>query len=190
MKTQTHVLPALLLALWVGQPLVAEPEIKLTGRKDLVLSVDSRATVLEVARRHLSEKEDDFLARASSAESPYAFEQPVVPIIKEAGVEAPVEEPVVNYDDVSVLRAVAKNFAEQVRGTLARGSTRFLQLKGGNMIKPGTSFPVSIPQAKGQTFTVTISEITSDGYTLILGEATQTVSLNGVGTGSGAIRMD
>ncbi len=190
MKTQTHVLPALLTALLLVQPLVAETKIKLTGRKDLVLSGESRATVLDVARQHLSEKSENFLARAAEVKTPYAFEQPIVAVARDGSEVKPVEEAVVNYDDVSVLRAVAKNFAEQVRGTLARGSTSFLQLKGGSMIKPGTSFPVSIPQAQGQTFTVTISEIGSDGYTLKLGEATETIRLNASSSGSGAIRMD
>jgi len=186
MKTHTHFLAALLLTVLIVQFVVAEPQIKLTGRKDLVLSVESRATVLDVARQNLSDKSDDFLASASDAETPYAFEQPVVLV---AG-EAPVEEVAINYDDASVLRAVTQNFAQQVRGTLSRGSTRFLQLKGGNMIKPGTSFPVTIPQAQGQTFTVTVTEITGDGYTLSLGEASETVSLNPEGLGQGAIRMD
>jgi hypothetical protein len=58
------------------------------------------------------------------------------------------------------------------------------------MIKPGTSFPVTIPQAQGQTFTVTVSEITGNDYTLQIGEATQTISLNASGTGGGAIKLN
>jgi hypothetical protein len=187
MKTKIYVLLVALLALLYVQSLVAEPRIKLTGRKDQVLSVETRATVLAVARSHLSEKSDDFLALASSAQTPYAFEQPV-----DTHVDKPVKVAtgaIVNYDDASVLRVVAKSFSQQVRGTLARGTTSFLQLKGGNMIKPGTSFPISIPQAQGQTFTITVSEITSNNYILKLGEATQTVSLDTSSTG-GAIRTD
>jgi len=191
MKTLLHSIPFFLLSLLVTQSLVAAPQIKLTGRKDLVLSAESRATVLDVARLHLSEKGEDFLARASDVETPYAFEQPIVALVRNGEpVPVPVEEVVVNYDDASVLRAVAQNFAKQVRGTIVRGSTSFLQLKGGNMIKPGTSFPVSIPQAQGQTFTLTITEITGDGYTLKLGEASETISLNASGSGSGAIKLD
>jgi len=186
MRTLLHFLPAILLALFTVQPLAAESQIKLSGRKDSVLSVASRVTALEVGRQQLSEKSDDFLSRIEDADTPFAFEQPVLPVAR----EAPVEEVAINYDDASVLRAVTQNFAQQVRGTLSRGSTRFLQLKGGNMIKPGTSFPVTIPQAQGQTFTVTITEITGDGYTLSLGEASETVSLNPEGLGQGAIRMD
>jgi len=189
MKNLSYILPAVLLTSLVLQPILAEEQIKLTGRKDLVLSVESRATVLDVARQHLSEKSESFLSLAEDAETPYAFEQPVVAVLRDDEDE-PVEEVVVNYDDASVLRAVANNFAKQVRGTLARGSTSFLQLKGGSMIKPGTNFPVSIPQAQGQTFTVTVSEITSSGYTLQLGEASETISLNATSSGSGAIKLD
>jgi hypothetical protein len=184
MKTQSYVLFALLFVLMWAQTLVAETEIKLNGRKDLVLSVASRATVLDAARQYVSDVNEDFLALAAEAKSPYVFEQPAAPILSEAEV---VEKVVVNYDDISVLGAVIKNFEKQVRGTLARGDTSYLQLKGGHMIKPGTSFPVSIPEAEGQTFTVTISEINADGYTLKLGQATRTVNLSASGAGSGAV---
>ncbi|MGZ0656034.1 hypothetical protein ACWPKO_09695 [Coraliomargarita sp. W4R53] len=189
MKSLLHISTLLLLALLATQSLLAESEIKLTGRKDLVLSVESRASVLNVARLHLREKSDAFLALAAEVDTPYAFEQPVVALTPDGEAE-PVEEVTINYDDASVLRAVSVSFAKQVRGTLARGNTSFLQLTGGNMIKPGTSFPVSIPQAQGQTFTITITEVTSDDYTLKLGEATQTIRLNSSGSGSGAIRLD
>jgi hypothetical protein len=162
----------------------------MTGRKDLVLSVESRQNVLDVARQHLSEKSGAFLSEIEEADSPYVFDQPVV--ARQINGPAPVPEVVpVNYDDASVLKVVARNFASQVRGTLARGSTRFLQLNGGSLVKPGTSFPVSIPQAQGQSFTVTITDITTNGYTLQLGEATQTVGLNdSTSAGSGAIKLD
>lgn len=191
MKNLRNVLPALLIVLTGAQPLLAESQIKLTGRKDLVLSVDSRQTVLEVARRHLSEKSGAFLSQVQQVETPYAFEQPVVAVERtNIATEAP-EPAAVNYDDASVLQAVAQNFAQQVRGTLARGSTSYLQLQGGSMIKPGTSFPATIPQARGKKFTVTITEITANGYSLRLGEATQTIRLDGTGSSStGSIKMD
>jgi len=190
MKNLRNLLPAVLIVLTGAPPILAASQIQLTGRKDLVLSVESRQTVLEVARRHLSEKSGAFLSRAKQVESPYAFEKPVVAIKRTNDTEAP--EPVaVNYDDASVLQAVARNFARQVRGTLTRGSTSFLQLKGGSMLKPGTSFPASIPQAKGRKFTVTITEITGNGYTLQLGEATRTIRLDGTGSpSSGSIKLD
>ena len=165
--------------------LVVAGEIKLTGRNDLVLSYETRVTVLDVAGRHLSEKDDDFLNGLKSAENPFSFEQTTSDFAGSEEVEAETEpkpEQIVNYDEASVLRVVASSFSEQVRGTLARGTTSFLQLKGGSMIRPGTSFPVSIPQAQGQTFNVTVSEITSTSYTLTLGDAEQTLSLDRAGS--------
>lgn len=192
MKIPLHLLPAFLITLLCVPSLPAEPQIKLTGRKDLVLSVESRQIVLEVARQNLSEPSGAFMSMIEEAKSPYAFDKPVVSVIRDDGaVIEKVEEAAVNYDDASVLNAVSQNFSKQVRGTLARGATSFLQLKGGSMIRPGTSFPVNIPQAQGQTFTVTIKEISSDSYTLQLGEATQTIRLNASSaSGSGAIKFD
>ena len=192
MKTARSTTAFCLLALLAAQPLSAESQIKLTGRKDLVLSSDSRQTVLDVARQHLSAESEFFLGQIDSAGSPFRFDQPVVALRPDGpGSTEPAEAAPVNYDDASVLQAVAKSFAPQVRGTLARGSTSFLQLRGGSMVKPGTSFPANIPQAEGRQFTVIITEITANGYTLKLGEATQTVSLSGTSTSaSGNIQLD
>lgn len=191
MKLSINTLSTTLLALLLTQGLHAKSEIKLTGRKDLVLSVESRSMVLNVGKTHLSEKGDAFYNVAANTDSPFVFEQPIVPIERGAdAVQEPVEEVVINYDDASVLRVVAKNFSQQVRGTLARGSQSFLQLTGGNLVPQGTSFPVSLPQAQAQTFTVTIAEINSDSYTLKLGAATQVVYINASSSGAGAIKMD
>jgi hypothetical protein len=186
MKIFLYSISAILLALLSVQPVLAASDIKLSGRKDLVLSHESRIQVLDVVRDHLSAVEDDFLVRIQDVDSPYVFEKP--PVVVAADEEEVVEEVVITYDDASVLQVVASNFATQVRGSMGRGETRFLQLKGGKMIKPGTSFPVSIPEAKDQSFILTISEITSDGYILKLGEATKHISLNGVSSGDGAMR--
>lgn len=182
------------LTLLVGS-LGAATEISLTGRKDLVLSHKTRVTVLDVAGRHLSDKGDSFLTKSTAAESPFSFEKPIEVVSRgddddDDEIE-PVLEKVVNYNNASVLRVVAANFSKQVRGTLARGTTSFLQLKGGNMIKTGTTFPVSIPEAKGQTFKVTVSSITSTSYTLKLGSEEQTISLDGKNSsGSNSIKLD
>ena len=192
MKTALPVISAFLLLLLSAHALFAEPQIKLVGRQDLVLSKESRQTVIEVARRYLSEKSEAFITKAQQAQTPYSFVQQAVAVVGENGeIGERVQEATFHYDDGSVLRAVSQSFANQVSGTLARGSTRFLQLKGGRMIQPGASFPVSIPQAQEQTFIVTIAEITSDGYTLKLGEATQTMSLHASsGSHSGAIKFE
>ena len=192
MKTALPVISAFLLLLLCAYALFAEPQIKLIGRKDLVLSKESRQTVIEVARRYLSEKSEAFITKAQQAQTPYSFAQQAVAVVGENGeIGERVQEATFHYDDGSVLRAVSQSFANQVSGTLARGSTRFLQLKGGRMIQPGASFPVSIPQAQKHTFIVTIAEITSDGYTLKLGEATQAMSLHASsGSHSGAIKFE
>ena len=192
MKTALPVISAFLLLLLSAHALFAEPQIKLIGRQDLVLSKESRQTVIEVARRYLSEKSEAFITKAQQAQTPYSFAQQAVAVVRENGeIGERVQEATFHYDDGSVLRAVSQSFANQVSGTLARGSTRFLQLKGGRIIQPGASFPVSIPQAQEQTFIVTIAEITSDGYTLKLGEATQAMSLHASsGSHSGAIKFE
>lgn len=192
MKTALPVISAFLLLLLSAHALFAEPQIKLVGRQDLVLSKESRQTVIDVARRYLSEKSEAFITKAQQAQTPYSFAQQAVAVVRENGeIVERVQEATFHYDDDSVLRAVSQSFANQVSGTLARGSTRFLQLKGGRMIQPGASFPVSIPQAQEQTFIVTIAEITSDGYTLKLGEATQAMSLHASsGSHSGAIKFE
>lgn len=192
MTYKIHAAASALLLLVNVAYLGASTEIKLTGRKDLVLSYETRINVLDVAGLYLSQKDDSFLAGSKGVESPFSFEQPVKVVAQgDSMVEEPVVEKVINYDDGSVLSAVAANFSKQVRGTLARGSTSYLQMNGGNMIKPGTSFPVSIPQAKGQTFKIMVSEISSNSYTLKLGDAEQTVSLEGTNaSGSNSIKID
>lgn len=192
MTYKIHAAASSLLLLFNVTYLGASAEIKLTGRKDLVLSYETRVNVLDVAGRYLSQKDDSFLADSKEAASPFSFEQPVKVVAQgDSMVEEPVVEKVINYDDGSVLSAVAANFSKQVRGTLARGSTSYLQMNGGNMIKPGTSFPVSIPQAKGQTFKIIVSEISSNSYTLKLGDAEQTVSLEGTNArGSNSIKIE
>jgi hypothetical protein len=154
----------------------AEPQIKLAGRKDAVISAESRQTVLNVARLHLSEETSAFAETIKDADSPFVFEQVDDSVLNAKAAEEPT---VINYDDASVLRVVSRNFSTQVRGILTRGSTSFLQLRGGSMLKPGTSFPVEIPQAQGQTFTVTVIATNPGGYTLKLGEATQEISVEG-----------
>lgn len=188
MKTFSYSISAILLSVLLSQSVIAESEIKLNGRKDMVLSHESRIKVLDVARDNLKAVEDDFLGSVEDVDSPYVFEQPPAIVAANEEEAEVIEEVVVTYDDASVLEVVARNFASQVRGTMARGKTSFLQLKGGNMVKPGTSFPVTIPEARDQSFILTISEITSDGYILKLGEATEHISLNGISSGDGALR--
>lgn len=164
-------------------------EIKLSGKKDFVLSNQVRVQVLALSENLLADPGADFVENLADLDSPFVFEQ-VEAVVAEVEVEAE-EEPVINYDDASILRVVAENFSRQVSGTLGRGRTTYLQLDGGALIRPGASFPVSIPQAQDRTFTVTVSEITGNSYTLNLGAAEQIVRLTGTsGQGGGATRTN
>lgn len=179
---------------WTAALLVCLPltfslaQISLAVPKGHVIKPEARAKVLEMGSQLLSETDDDFVALSKEAETPYAFERPKV-VVEEEEKEKPAEKVIV-YEDASVLDVVARDFSKQVRGTLARGETSFLQLKGGQMVEPGTEFPVTIPQAKGQVFKVIISEVTDKGYTLKLGDAEKVISLSGSTSGSGAVRND
>ncbi|MEO0510849.1 MAG: hypothetical protein AAF065_13435 [Verrucomicrobiota bacterium] len=177
MRIISRILPAVLLVSILVQGMLYsfESRIKLAGRKDFVLSADSRLIVLEIGYIHLAEKNESFLTNVGELPSPFGFsgEDPELPTVLAQESPEP-EEPVaapINYDDSAVLAAAAVSFSKKVRGSIARGQTSFLQIEGGTMLKPGTSFPVRIPQAENQSFTLTVSEISSDSYTLELGSA-------------------
>jgi hypothetical protein len=178
-----------------GYAFAATPEIKLSGRKDRVLSSQMREVVLDVAVECLNQGDSDFVALAGEIENPYSFKQeevvtperPTAVVSKEP--EATVVAPVV-YDDTSVLNAIGSRFAKQVRGTLARGSIHYLQLQGGGMLKSGTSFPAKIPQVEGKSFTVTIVDVNSRGYTLKMGDASLTLPFDVSSAGSSGASKD
>ncbi|CAA6679520.1 MULTISPECIES: hypothetical protein [unclassified Lentimonas] len=163
--------------LFLGASLCAEtPEIKLSGSKDRVLAHPVRISVLDVAETYLSQGDSDFAALLKTLDSPYGAEAPEVVVAVEE--QAPVAEAVA-YDDASVLEAIGLKFAIQVRGTLEKGGQNYLQLQGGGLLKSGTSFPANIPEIKDQTFTITVSDISSRGYTLSMGTSTFPVSFYG-----------
>ncbi len=158
----------------------ATPEIKLSGRKDRVLASNMRAIVLDAAEAYLNPENTGFIAMAETLESPYASKEGQV---EEGGIAVEVKEPeivtaAVVYDDASILKVIGVSFAKQVRGTLEKGGRSYLQLQGGGLLKSGTSFPATIPDIKDQTFNVTVSGITSRGYTLKMGESTLPVFFN------------
>lgn len=157
-----------------------EPEIKLAGRKDLVLGIESRETVLEVGAKYLAGKTDDYAAKIEDLTDPFTFEDStaVVAVANNNRTPEPAEPDPVIYEDEAVLKAAAASFAKKVRGSITRGASNYLQLEGGVLLKPGTSFPVRLPQAKDQTFVLTVTEITAEGYTLKIGEATKQLSFN------------
>ena len=154
----------------------ATSEIKLSGRKDRVLSYQMREIVLDVAEIYLNQGDEDFVVSTEGIKNPYVFKEAVTAAAAPSAVastepDAVVVAPVV-YDDASSLKVIGANFAKQMRGTLARGSTHYLQLQGGGMLKSGTSFPVT---SRGQSYTLTISDVNSRGYTLKVGDASLTV---------------
>jgi len=168
----------------------ATPEIKLSGRKDRVLTYPMREHVLAVAETHLNQVDEEFKATIETLDNPYAFKEVVefVPRViekKPDPVEASVE-----YDDASILKVVGRNLATQVSGTLARGATHYLQLQGGVMLKSGASFPAKIPQIAGQSFTVTLVDVNSRGYTLKMGAASLTLPFEASSSRSAGVTKD
>jgi hypothetical protein len=168
--------PALLLP---ASLLAFAPDINLAGREDLVLGVETRQTVLEVGLKYLATDPETYASKIEDLTDPFSFEQEAesTPVTQEITDTEEPPEPVV-YDDASVLNASAASFAERVRGSISRGAATFLQLEGGRLVRPGNSFPVRLPNVKGQTFEMTVTEISSDGYTLQIGDATRTLRFN------------
>ncbi len=168
----------------------ATPEIKLSGRKDRVLSSQMRDRVLAVAETHLNQADDGFLASTEALGNPYAFKEVVafVPRVVENKPDA-IDAAVV-YDDASILKVIGLNLAKQVSGTLARGTTHYLQLQGGGMLKSGASFPAKIPQIPGQSFTATLMDVNPRGYTLKMGDASLTLPFDASSSTSAAVTKD
>lgn len=168
--------------------IAATPEIKLSGPKDRVLSSQMRIVVLEVAQSCLNRENDAFMSQVAELKNPYAIEEERLAVAVAPVVNEESDEPVV-YDDASILQAIGDTFAKQARGTLARGATHYLQLQGGGMLKVGASFPAKVPQVEGQTFTVTVVDITPRSYTLKMRDAILVIPLGASSGGSnGAVK--
>lgn len=160
-----------------------ESKLKLSGKKDLVIGIESRKAVLELGETYLTSPEGDFLPLIESLEDPFVFKSSTPSVVPEQIEEGTPERQIhkaksTHYEDVEVLALSAASFAKKVRGTITRGDVTFLQLEGGTLLKPGTSFPVRLPQAKDQNFMLSITEIDSDGYTLQIGGATEQFKFN------------
>lgn len=160
-----------------------ESSIKLTGRKDLVLSVEIRQNVLSVGRNYITEDASVEMPLAEDLKNPFMFEVEKKPVATaptgdppDGQVEEEVEKETKNYADSSVLDIASASFAKKVRGFITRGETSYLQLEGGALLKLGTSFPVRLPDAKDRSYTLTITEISSDGYELQIGDERKRVS--------------
>ena len=168
----------------------ATPEIKLSGRKDRVLTYPMREHVLAVAETHLNQADEEFQATIETLDNPYAFKEVVefVPRVIEKKPDS--TDASVVYDDASILKVIGLNLAKQVSGTLARGTTHYLQLQGGGMLKSGASFPAKIPQVAGQSFTVTLVDVNSRGYTLKMGDASLTLPFDDSSGRSAGVTKD
>lgn len=171
---KTYLLHSLmaLLPLCMVASVNNHPEIRLTNAKDTVVPTKLRASILEMAELSLNCSDEAFLSAMQKVKDPYTNGNVSSGMVG----ESTSEKPLVVYDDASVLELIMSNFASQVRGTLAKGGNNYLQLKGGGMLQEGDSFPVQIPQIEGQTFTVSIMEITTRGYTLKMNDAVQNVT--------------
>jgi hypothetical protein len=154
-----------------GYAFAATPEIKLSGRKDRVLSYQVRERVLAVADSHLNRANEEFGIIIQALDNPYAFKEVVEFVPRLAEQESDLIDASLVYDDTSILKVIGLNLAKQVSGTLAHGTTHYLQVKGGGMLKSGASFAAKIPQVAGQSFTVTLVHVDSRGYTLKMGDA-------------------
>lgn len=172
----------------------AVDKVKLTIRKNIVVSVSDRDSVITAAEAYLTEKNAMDLAALDEISNPFFNE--VAPVVAEvANTQTDVEQPAVVteatkevvYGDDSVLKVIGSNFAGQVRGTLARGNTSYIQLQGGNLIKAGAAFPARLPQDADKTYTVKLIEVTPDDYTLSLGSSTLTLQYSEAST---SVRKD
>lgn len=160
-----------------------ESKLKLSGKKGLVIGIENREAVLELGETYLSAPEENFLPLIESLEDPFVFKSSTPSVVPEQNEEETPERQIpeaksTHYEDAEVLALSAASFAKKVRGTITRGDVTFLQLEGGALLQPGTSFPVRLPQAKDQNFMLSITEIDSDGYTLQIGGATKQFKFN------------
>lgn len=192
-KLQTYFLLSLGACL-LANSLLAASNINLGGRKDKVVTPTVRGNLLAVADQYLSKHDDgSFDAMLVELHNPYTFE-------KEREVEAsePVDEspePVkpkvrVVYDEGAILDAVAKSFIKQIRGTMSMGGKYYIQLQKGSLMKPGAQFPVRLPEAREEPFTITLTEIAEDSFSLQVGEAVQSFPYEDGAASNGSIQID
>lgn len=160
-----------------------ETKLNLSGKKGIVIGIESRMTVLELGETYLTSPVDDFLSLIQSLEDPFIFKSAIPRVVpnqneQETAEKDNAEARSTHYEDADVLALSAASFAKKIRGTITRGDVTFLQLEGGALLQPGTSFPVRLPQAKDQKFMLSITAINSDGYTLQIGEAIEQFKFN------------
>lgn len=191
MKKITFLLLVLQISLNLSA-IGASSRINLRAPNGTVVSDENRNEVLLVAEDYLVQRDSDFVATLDTINNPYLYEQP-----KEEAAQSPSAPRQqtsgatnVVYNDASVVQAVSRSFSKQVRGTLARGSENYIQLKGGGLLKAGDQFPARIPQAGDQTFTVVVDMINDASYTLRINNAKATGYFNELTAKAGGITRD
>ena len=165
------------------------PEISLRSSGDLIINPELRETALEVGRREIASGETGFLETLEGVKSPFLPLDFAENKEEEEEEVAEKAEDQVNYTDEAILQAVASRFSKEVRGSLGRGAVNYLQVEGGSLVRPGTSFPATIPQIAGQTFEITVESISPEAYVLVLGEARVRLTYDRAETGSGRIQF-
>lgn len=166
------------------------PSVDLSSPKDRVLRAEQRKTALEVARTYLKEGGMHVRLEFGDIQSPYFFPEEQQSALEEEAEEEPEEEPArVVFDDASVLRAIANNLQNQVRGTMSRGEKRYLQLEGGALVGEGSILPARLPRIPDKTFRVTVGEIGPETYVLKLKDKVLTVPIESGGGSSGEARI-
>lgn len=161
-------------------------EISLSGPEDLIIKKAMREKVLRIGEEKTSPADSGFVASLDEVASPFLLDQPEVEDSSEQGTS---RVSLTNYDESSVLDAVSKIFADQVQGSMSRGDITYLQLRGGTLVRPGTKFPATLPQAQNQKYEITVLSISPEFYVLSLGEATVRMNYDRSEAGSGRIQF-
>jgi len=129
--------------------------------------IDKRESLLEGMRNTLENTNSDIPDYGKTA-SP--FVQRTKPIQKSLDIsETPAEvaTSAERLPDAVALKVIGQRF--EPIGSLVLGNRGVLQLANGEYLEIGQTFPARI---QGNTYQVKVSEVTSQGYTLSLGNAT------------------
>lgn len=133
--------------------------------------IASRLEVLAEARALLNNQEVEIEGLIADLKNPFVREatQAPPPVVTDSGEPAPPEAR--RLPDAVALEAIANKFMPT--GSLVMGNRQVLLLDNGRSMPLGTRFRATISEF---VYEVELSEVTSDGYTLRLNEATLTRS--------------
>ncbi|MGC9449809.1 MAG: hypothetical protein ACP5I4_00060 [Oceanipulchritudo sp.] len=134
----------------------------------VITTEDARAGLIEGMRKTISNVEQP---RADFSRVPSPFNPPDEEVVAEPDT-IPEEAPIrivrssERLDDMVALRIISHSF--KPLGSLVMGDRGVLQLSDNRTIAEGASFNAKI---QGQTYKVTLSEVTARSYKLSLGSA-------------------